>query len=722
MTKHPTLALSRSRDIPFNKLVLSQANVRKTKAGVSIEELAEDIAHRTLLQSLNVRPVLDAGGAETGMFEVPAGGRRYRALSLLVKQKRLARNALVPCVVRTDGLAEEDSLAENTQRAPLHALDQFRAFQAMAGKGLSEEEIAAAFFTTSAVVRQRLRLAAVAPALLEVYGEDGITLDQLMAFTVNPDHDRQAQVWEAIQKTYNREPYTIRRMLTEGAIRASDRRAQFVLDAYVEAGGPVMRDLFEADHGGWLRDPGLVERLVLQRLEQEAQTLSDEGWKWVETAIDFPYGHTSGLRHLTGQPAPLSDEEAATISALQAEYKGYEDAQDPDGDYPEAVDLRLGEIEAALEALQDRPTLFDPAEMAIAGAFLSIDTNGQLRIARGYVLPEDEPPVIAEDVPEAVSDPRDEADGDADGDTHAAQTGPGAPSVQTVEDESPGRPLPDRLVAELTAHRSLALRDALANQPEHAFLAVLHAMVLGLFYAGRYDSCLEIAATSPIYNQQAAGLAETPCAVAISARHATWTGMLPKDATSLWEELLEFDSDSRQALFAHCAGQTVNALVEGWNKRQRAIAHADQLAQLLALDMTKAGWAPTAETYLGRVTKGQILQAVREAKGEAAATPLETLRKDDMVAQAEQQLARSGWLPAILRTAPAAEGPELPASQEAQAEAAPAQSPPGSEDPSHASLTGEALGVNGGETAMAPDAGPGEDEERPTDAHPVAAE
>ncbi|WP_429798392.1 ParB/Srx family N-terminal domain-containing protein [Bradyrhizobium japonicum] len=86
------ITLSPSRDIPFNKLVLSQSNARRVKAGVSIEELAEDIARRTLLQSLNVRPVLDVEGAETGMFEIPAGGRRYRALELLVKQKRLAKN------------------------------------------------------------------------------------------------------------------------------------------------------------------------------------------------------------------------------------------------------------------------------------------------------------------------------------------------------------------------------------------------------------------------------------------------------------------------------------------------------------------------------------------------------------------------------------------------------------------------------------------------------
>ena len=94
------IKLSSSRDIPFNKLVLSQSNVRQTKAGISIADLAEDIARRTLLQSLNVRAILDGEGNETGMFEVPAGGRRYRALERLVKQKRLSKTAPVPCIVR----------------------------------------------------------------------------------------------------------------------------------------------------------------------------------------------------------------------------------------------------------------------------------------------------------------------------------------------------------------------------------------------------------------------------------------------------------------------------------------------------------------------------------------------------------------------------------------------------------------------------------------------
>src|SRR5229473_2749799 len=202
------ITLSASRDIPFNKLVLSQSNVRRVKAGLSIEELAEDIARRTLLQSLNVRPVLDAAGQETGMFEVPAGGRRFRALELLVKQKRMTKTQPVPCIVRVGGLGEEDSLAENVQRVALHPLDQFRAFQTLRAKGLSEEEIAARFFVNPTVVKQRLKLAAVSDKLLDVYAEDGMTLEQLMAFTVTADHARQEQVWESISQPTPRSPTT----------------------------------------------------------------------------------------------------------------------------------------------------------------------------------------------------------------------------------------------------------------------------------------------------------------------------------------------------------------------------------------------------------------------------------------------------------------------------------------------------------------------------------
>src|SRR3954452_8911765 len=100
-----------------------------------------------------------------------------------------------------------------------------------------------------------------------------MTLDQLMVFTVSGDPARQEQVWERVQSSYTREPYTIRRMLTEGAVRASDKRARFIGEAYEAEGGAVLRDLFQGDDGGWLQDVALVDRLVTERLECEADSV-----------------------------------------------------------------------------------------------------------------------------------------------------------------------------------------------------------------------------------------------------------------------------------------------------------------------------------------------------------------------------------------------------------------------------------------------------------------
>src|ERR1700730_12849185 len=388
------IKLSPSRDIPFNKLVLSQSNVRRVKAGVSIEQLAESIALRTLLQSLSVRAVVDGDGKETGMFEVPAGGLRYRALELLLKQKRMAKTQPVPCVVRDDGLAEDDSLAENDERVGLHPLDQFRTFKLLRDAGMSEDDIAARHFVSSAIVKQRLRLASVSPKLHEVYAEDGMTLEQLMAFSVTADQARQEQVWDNVSRSQLDEPYQSRRMLTENTVRASDRRAQFIgLDVYEQAGGAVMRDLFEHDDGGWLQDVPLLDRLVTNRTNAQSETIAAEGWKWIAVAVNFPYGHTDDLRELDGVPSDLTDDERASVDALKAEHDKLEADYAEADELPDEIDQRLAEIETALSAFDARPVTYDPADIARAGVFVSIDDEGVLSVDRGYVRPADDAPV-----------------------------------------------------------------------------------------------------------------------------------------------------------------------------------------------------------------------------------------------------------------------------------------------------------------------------------------
>ena len=211
-----------------------------------------------------------------------------------------------------------------------------------------------------------------------------------------------------------------------------------------------------------------------EKLNEEAEAIRAEGWKWVEVATDFPYGHTYGMRRIVGEAEPMSDEEAASYQALKAEYEKLEEEHADADELPDEVDARLGEIEAAMEALQERPIRFEDEDRAIAGVFVSIDGSGRLRVERGYVRPEDEPVEATEessggDAFDPVSDEAESVD----------VCRPRSDAAGADEEEDDGlKPLSDRLVSELTAHRTLALRDALANDPQVAFLAALHAMVL----------------------------------------------------------------------------------------------------------------------------------------------------------------------------------------------------------------------------------------------------
>ena len=122
---------------------------------------------------------------------------------------------------------------------------------------------------------------------------------------------------------------------------------------------------------------------------------------------------------------------------------------------------------------------------------------------------------------------------------------------------------------------------------------------------------------------------------------------MPKDPADLGRTLNGWDSDSRSSLFAHVVSLSVNAVHEAWNRHPRAFTHADLLAEAVELDRTAAGWQPTVDNFLGRVTEARILQAAAEARGQHAADRLVPLKKGDM---AEQLLAGTGWPPEPLRT------------------------------------------------------------------------
>jgi len=190
-----------------------------------------------------------------------------------------------------------------------------------------------------------------------------------------------------------------------------------------------------------------------------------------------------------------------------------------------------------------------------------------------------------------------------------------------------------------------------------AFLAVLHAMTLRLFYHYTTDSCLQVQVNDTLV-LPFTGLADFAASKAIEARHRAWEEALPEKPEDLWETLQKLDADNREALFAHCAGVTINAVYEPQKRVSQKRRHAFQLAEALNLDMAEAGWVTRADNYLARITKSQIVAAVREAKGEKTAELLADLKKKEMAIEAEQLPAGTGWLPEPLRApAPLHEAP-----------------------------------------------------------------
>ncbi|MFV3131287.1 ParB/RepB/Spo0J family partition protein [Niveispirillum sp. KHB5.9] len=646
------------RDIPLSKLVPCDRNVRRTGGGAGLEELAASIAAHGLLQSLNVRPDLDAEGNETGKYQVCGGGRRLAALKLLVKRKQVARAAPVPCLI-SEGDAQEISLAENVVRENLHPADQFEAFRRLSEEGgLGAEDIAARFGVTAQVVRQRLRLGAVSPRLLAIYREGGLRLDQLMAFAITDSHERQEQVYDGL--SWNKEPHIIRRALTEAHVPAGDRRARFVgVEAYETAGGTILRDLFSEDEGGYFEDAALLDRLVLDKLEAVAGGMRAEGWKWVQPFIDFPYA--LGLRREYPQVVDLSPTDQRQLDALQDEQDALSLAHEGLEELPADVEARLAELDGEIDRLAARQQAYDPDTIARGGVFVVLGHDGQARIERGFIRPEDEKP--AEPEPAAVSEENEAVSHSGDGRTEAAS----APDGED-EDMGEGRPLSDLLVRDLTAHRTLGLRLALGKHPDIAVIALTHALVSSLFAIETDGTCLDIRAHSTPLSGHADRIDDTAAAQALARRHEDWAVQLPRHSVGLWVFLVGLDAEQRSRLLAHCVALTAFAVRQPWERRPQALAMADRLAQATHLDMT-VYWAPTVRTYLGRVTKAQILSAVREAVSDEAAQRMEGMKKQPMAEAAQQLLTGAGWLPMLLRMPdeePAANRTETPYAQAAE--------------------------------------------------------
>lgn len=634
------IAASPRSFVPFNKLVLSptyQARPENLAAPVPLTELAASIEAAGLLHNLIV-----VRGAR-GVHEVCAGGRRLRAMALLVEQGRWAENQPVPVLVVPAEQALMASLIENVEREALNPADEFAAFAWLIDGGRSVEDVAAAFGIMPQVVKRRLKLAAVSPALLTLFREGGIGLDCLMVLASIDDPARQEQLWQQLPE-WNRSADQLRRLLTRGEVESDrDGVAIFVtLPAYEAAGGPLRRDLFSDEGKAYLQDAALLERLALDKLQQPAGEVAAEGWKWVDVRARYVY--EDYVRHGEVRRARRvpNAEEAARHAQLEAEletlHARMEAISDDDGDESEYAALEADDerLQAELNAIDEALAVFPADLMAQAGCVVFVGARGTVEVKRGLVRPEDRDAVVQA----------------------ARQATSGEPTTGTALVSLPkggARAVhSERLMRSLTAHRVAAIQAELLLRPDVALAALTAHLAAKLLKDGfhRYrdgDDALTVSAseTHDGLRRESADMAEAEAWKQMEQTRIEWTARLPADGAALLPWLLAQERPTVIGLLTFLVAASVTG-VEGAERERQS---TDALAQALALDMRR-WWKASAASYFNHVSKATTLAAVTEAAGANAAAPLAGLKKHGAAAGAEQALSAAGWLPRCLRTPP----------------------------------------------------------------------
>jgi len=613
-------------------LELSPLNVRKVAASAADDaELLASIRENGIKQNLVVHALSDA------KFAVDAGGRRLKALKQLASDGVILNDHPVSCLVEDEQNATVTSATENLQRAAMHPADQFEAFAQMIAEGRKEDDIALKFGVSVDLVRRRLKLARIAPELIEQFRAGEMTLECVMAFTLTDDHDRQMTVWNAVKDSYHIHPQSIKRQLTETAHSASSSIGRFVgIEAYEAAGGVLLRDLFDDNAAAHMENPELLERLAVEKLQDAAKNYEAD-WKWVEVHLSVDYGAFRSFGRVYPQDiepdADLLAEENA-LMAREEELAAANDGADwtnTEADEYYAIEPRLREIEALQKARQP----YAAADQAIAGCVVTIGHDGALRVEKGLVRPED--------IPVAAVQTEDPADGDAEiAVTRPNVTPPTSSAPVPVSDPATTLRKADGISAsladDLRASRQHILRAHLAADYDVAFDAMLYALCEQALSRSYGTEALNIS-ISPFLAQNRETLhADTVAQKMLDA--------LEQDLAVEWMALEKPDDframsalplPQKQSLFAWAVGLAIKPQLLSDNHPTPII---EEIGARLDVDVA-ACWRPTASTYWGRVNKGHAVSMARKLVGDEYAEERSRERKGDIAAAMERAFAES---------------------------------------------------------------------------------
>ncbi|EGV9182773.1 ParB/RepB/Spo0J family partition protein [Salmonella enterica] len=610
------LAQTEEQHVPLSALVKSPQNVRIVPySAESVRELADSIKGIGLLQNLVVHALPD------GLYSVAAGGRRLAAMNLLATENTIHPDWPVRVKVVPDNLATAASLTENGQHLEMHPAEQIAGFRAIAAEGKTPAQTGDLLGYSPRHAQRMLKLAGLAPVILEALAADKITTEHCQALALEDNPDRQVQVYEAAcREGWNNKPEVrvIRNLITDSQVSTLNNSKYTFVGEKAFSGNEIRADLFSDEQGGFV-DKLALDTALLEKLQWVAECLKEaEGWAWCAGRMEpvSRYGEDTEVYRIQDEPdAVYTEQEQQRLDELQELYDENQTASDE-------TDTMESEIEAIECAAQLRAWTL---EMRAQSGVVVSWRHGEICVQRGVSLreqseTEDEPAQVP--VYERQPEPVDEI------------------SV----------PLLTRMCAE----RTLSVQAALMQQPEKSLALLAWTLCLNVFSSGAYNRPAQISLNCKHYSlTKDAPSGESGVAfVTLSQEGKRLETLLPEGWTQDFTTFFTLSAKDLTALLSFCTACSLDGMqMRGAGGTTRS--PLDKLEIALAFHL-RDWWQPTKADFFTGLKKPQIIAALNEAGLTGAARDAEKMRKGDAAELAEDKMRDNRWVPVWMR-APDAE-------------------------------------------------------------------
>ncbi|EDK0675894.1 chromosome partitioning protein ParB [Salmonella enterica] len=601
------LAQTEEQHVPLSALVKSPMNVRIVPySAESVRELADSIKGIGLLQNLVVHTLPD------GLYGVAAGGRRLAAMSLLVTENILPPDWPVRVKVVPEDLATAASLTENGQHLEMHPAEQIAGFRAMAAEGKTPAQTGDLLGYSPRHVQRMLKLAGLAPVILEALAEDKITTEHCQALALEDNHDRQVQVYEAAcRESWNNKPEVrvIRNLITESEVPThNNSKFRFVGENAFSA-DEVRADLFSEEQGGFV-DRLALDTALLEKLQWVAECLKEvEGWAWCAGRMDpvSRYGEDATVYRIQDEPdAVYTEQEQQRLDELQELYDENQTASDE-------TDALESEMEAIDCAAQLRA--WTPEMRAQSGVVVSW-RQGEICVQRGVMLREQS---------ETEEEPA---------------------QVKTYERQpEPVDEISVPLLTRMCAERTLAVQAALMQQPEKSVALLAWTLCLNVFGSGAYNRPAQISLDCKHYSltNTAPSGKEGMAFLTLMQEGQRLEELLPEGWKQDFTTFFTLSTDDLLALLSFCTACSLDGMqTRGTGGTTRS--PLDALETALAFHL-RDWWQPTKADFFTGLRKPQIIAALNEAGLTGAARDAEKMKKGDAAELAEDKMRDTRWVP-----------------------------------------------------------------------------